>query len=683
MTSKTVSAGVFVALCLSPLVSHAQSPARIDGGPWRPELSVEANALPYVEGTLVPGAGLWNAGAVVEYVNSPLVTQTPTGTQRIIRDQLWSTFSAQLGIGTHWGLGVQVPVLLYQSSDDGARPAATAGLGDLRAVLRWSTRAEGGSTDRLSNSRVSQRQTERREGLGFAMNLAVTAPSGDAGSYSGAGAPTAHLYGVFDIRIARVIGAVSLGYRARLDEHWPSQSGDCASAGIPEVSCLYDTPLRDQITYGVAVRQPLEGLLSLVLLAAAPRAASATILSGYYASTYVTLQGAIDARAPFARVSGSPLEMGAGLQRPQGDFTVTAGASWAMNGAPGAPAARVILGLQWAPRFLDEDHDGFRDDPAVDQCIGLPEDFDGFQDNDGCPEDNDNDAVPEEEDRCPFTDEDEDGFQDEDGCPDPDNDNDDVPDVDDACPNEAPGEHADPARRGCPDNDTDRDGVSAGDDVCPEQPAGPHPDPARAGCALPDGDHDGVPDATDRCPTDAAGEGATAAQHGCPDTDHDHDGVADATDRCPEAQETINGVTDDDGCAEDGVVPLARARVRLVRANAQDPGTIELLEAVRFDARDAVTPLSRPVLAQLAVAMRAATRNGTRAFELSVARTRPAVVGPLAIDAARANRRRDAVLAILRELGAGEQVVRAGEAAEPPGLRAIDRGVVLTLRVTE
>ncbi|MDI7269328.1 MAG: OmpA family protein, partial [Myxococcota bacterium] len=48
-----------------------------------------------------------------------------------------------------------------------------------------------------------------------------------------------------------------------------------------------------------------------------------------------------------------------------------------------------------------------------------PEDFDDFQDDDGCPEpDNDMDGVPDAADRCPDQPETLNGFQDEDGCPD-------------------------------------------------------------------------------------------------------------------------------------------------------------------------------------------------------------------------------------------------------------------------
>src|SRR5262249_28443501 len=66
-----------------------------------------------------------------------------------------------------------------------------------------------------------------------------------------------------------------------------------------------------------------------------------------------------------------------------------------------------------------------------------PEDLDGFQDADGCPDpDNDQDGIPDVIDKCPNEPEDYDGFQDTDGCPDPDNDGDGVPDVIDKCPNE-------------------------------------------------------------------------------------------------------------------------------------------------------------------------------------------------------------------------------------------------------
>jgi OmpA-OmpF porin, OOP family len=84
---------------------------------------------------------------------------------------------------------------------------------------------------------------------------------------------------------------------------------------------------------------------------------------------------------------------------------------------------------------LDSDGDGLYDDE--DGCPQEPEDKDGFQDADGCPDpDNDFDGILDRADKCPLEPEDKDGFQDEDGCPDPDNDGDGIPDLKDKCPNE-------------------------------------------------------------------------------------------------------------------------------------------------------------------------------------------------------------------------------------------------------
>jgi len=65
----------------------------------------------------------------------------------------------------------------------------------------------------------------------------------------------------------------------------------------------------------------------------------------------------------------------------------------------------------------DTDGDGFADDK--DKCPDQAEDFDGFQDFDGCPDlDNDQDGIPDVNDLCPDQAETVNGREDEDGCPD-------------------------------------------------------------------------------------------------------------------------------------------------------------------------------------------------------------------------------------------------------------------------
>lgn len=98
----------------------------------------------------------------------------------------------------------------------------------------------------------------------------------------------------------------------------------------------------------------------------------------------------------------------------------------------------------------DRDGDGIPDD--VDLCPNDPEDKDGFEDFDGCPDyDNDNDGIYDAQDQCPNEPEDRDGFQDADGCPDYDNDHDGIPDSLDACPNNPETVNGFKDTDGCPD----------------------------------------------------------------------------------------------------------------------------------------------------------------------------------------------------------------------------------------
>ena len=66
--------------------------------------------------------------------------------------------------------------------------------------------------------------------------------------------------------------------------------------------------------------------------------------------------------------------------------------------------------------------------------------------------DKDGDGIPDDADPCPLYAEDPDGFEDDDGCPDDDNDGDGIADVDDLCPDEfeTPNGFADDD--GCPDH---------------------------------------------------------------------------------------------------------------------------------------------------------------------------------------------------------------------------------------
>jgi outer membrane protein OmpA-like peptidoglycan-associated protein len=110
----------------------------------------------------------------------------------------------------------------------------------------------------------------------------------------------------------------------------------------------------------------------------------------------------------------------------------------------GREAFRLVLGLRYEHVAVpDQDGDGIPD--ATDACPTVPEDKDGKEDLDGCPEsdpdaDSDGDGVPDRIDGCP----DVPGPGPLDGCPDRDGDQ--IPDILDKCPDQ----FGTPELNGCP-----------------------------------------------------------------------------------------------------------------------------------------------------------------------------------------------------------------------------------------
>ena len=118
----------------------------------------------------------------------------------------------------------------------------------------------------------------------------------------------------------------------------------------------------------------------------------------------------------------------------------------------------------------DRDGDGYLD--PNDKCPDEPENFNGYQDDDGCPDDpdTDGDGIPDSTDQCILEPEDKDGYLDNDGCPDVNNDLDGIPDKTDKCPNKPEDPDGYEDDDGCPDPDNDKDGVPDLKDQCPNTP---------------------------------------------------------------------------------------------------------------------------------------------------------------------------------------------------------------------
>jgi len=224
------------------------------------------------------------------------------------------------------------------------------------------------------------------------------------------------------------------------------------------------------------------------------------------------------------------------------------------------PDFRAMIGIVFEPNIGDRDGDGIKDD--IDKCPDEPEDFDGFEDEDGCPDpDNDRDGIPDVDDKCPDIPEDKDGIEDEDGCPE--------------------GEK----------NDRDGDGIPDDVDKCPDEPEDKDGFQDEDGCPDPDNDGDGIKDVDDLCPNDPEDKDGFEDEDGCPDPDNDKDRIPDKDDKCPNEPETYNGFEDEDGCPDRGRVVVTDT-------------SIEILDVIYFEYnKDIIKPASYPILDAVAATM--------------------------------------------------------------------------------
>ncbi|MEO8703908.1 MAG: OmpA family protein [Kofleriaceae bacterium] len=270
------------------------------------------------------------------------------------------------------------------------------------------------------------------------------------------------------------------------------------------------------------------------------------------------------------RENYQPLEAIAGvkLYLARNSFLSIGGGRGLLPGKGANPDVRAFIGIVFEPNIGDRDGDGLKDD--VDKCPDEPEDFDGFEDEDGCPDpDNDRDGILDDDDKCRDIPEDKDGFQDEDGCPEGDK------------------------------NDRDGDGILDNVDKCPDEPEDFDQFEDEDGCPDPDNDKDQILDVDDLCPNDPEDKDGFEDEDGCPDLDNDKDRILDKDDKCPNEPETYNGLDDTDGCPDRGRVIVTDT-------------AIEILDMVYFEYNKAIIkPQSYPILDAVA-----ATLQGNPSIQL-------------------------------------------------------------------
>ena len=548
-------AAIFIAWSVAGIVALPSARAqdrRLDLSRFVPPL--DSDGFVGIQGTSTPGAGLAGTMLTLDYAWRPLVVRTADDREiPIVEDRLTADIAVQAGIGGRFALALAVPLVLWQSTNGVAldgQPLASVAAGDPRVSARYRILGESASIAR-----------ERNEGPGLALQLTGWIPVGQTDAFLGEGAVrlAAQLLADFHVLGAGVGGV--LGFRHRFEPRG-----------------LLADRFTSEIELGIGLKLPIPVMRDF--------------------SGMLELRAITDTANPFGAATTS-LETALGFRIKLADLAFTGSVGLGLASGVGTPTVRSTLAVEWAPRVHDRDSDDVPDDS--DECPPLPEDFDGFEDEDGCPDpDNDGDLVLDQDDLCPTETADEGRDEDEDGCTDAvhDADSDGVEDGSDACPSVAEDRDEHDDADGCPDLDDDADGLLDGADRCPTQAEDRDGFDDEDGCVDPDDDGDGVGDADDRCPRIAEDRDGHDDADGCPDLDDDADGVPDARDACLTEPETVNGVTDDDGCPDRGGRAFWRATGTPAGADAR------LLGNVTFDRSGAVAASAGPALDQLAQILR-------------------------------------------------------------------------------
>ncbi|MEO8179162.1 MAG: OmpA family protein [Deltaproteobacteria bacterium] len=489
--------------------------------------AVDSKGFFSVNGSRILGANDISFGLVLDYGRSLLrvpdarkeaVEGTPCtsdpnciGVRALVPNSFQGTFGFNYGIANKAVVGLSLPVVL--ASGNPAFNIGPAGLYDTAALD-----SQGLSWVALH---AKLRVTRIEETIGVGVLLQGGIPVG-ARSHNLVSEPGVWLWpqGVVDYQFGAT-GRFKVG--ANVGFRWH----DGKNSAFPG----------DQLKEG----QFRYGNLATAQLAFSWRAQEALDLVGETYGTYL-LDDVSDSKQKFSQeyVGGiklfiernSYLMMGAGSRIYSTGFE--------------AASTRLMLGFVFEPSIGDRDGDGYADDQ--DECPDDPEDFDGFEDGDGCPDpDNDKDGILDINDACPDNPEDFDGDQDEDGCPEG------------------------------SDGDRDGDGILDSRDKCPDVPEDKDGFEDQDGCPEPDNDKDGILDVNDKCPNDPEDKDGFEDEDGCPEPDNDLDGILDVQDQCPNDPETYNGFEDEDGCPDKGKVVIEGDDILILEKINFATGSAEIL----------------------------------------------------------------------------------------------------------
>ena len=336
-------------LLLATPFARAESPA-LDVQNFQPH----ADQLGWFATHSAATLDLWQPafGVWFSYARDPLQYEYEDGTRDSVVDNL-ATADVQAAIGfRHAELAVDMPVHLRVTGDGRAEWGggfASTSAGDLRIVPKVRF---------LDASRA---------GVGLGLVLPLSFPSGNEAAYTGR--PTVAFSPM--LTVSAPIGPVRVGGNIGYRLSGKTELGDLISGD----AFLY------RVGVGVAAAEMAE----------------------FVAEVYGEVH---------SQDRNNPVEwLGGVVFRPMPTVAVRLAGGTSIGHGIGAPEGRVVVGIGWCARApADSDGDGILD--ARDICPDEPETKNGFQDDDGCPDeaDRDDDGIMDADDDCPEDPEDKEGW---------------------------------------------------------------------------------------------------------------------------------------------------------------------------------------------------------------------------------------------------------------------------------
>ncbi len=347
---------------LSSVLWASSSLAQVDAQRFRPALSHDGWLG--AEGSAVRHPDdRWELALWLNYARNPLVIVGPSGdiSRSFISDRVGFDAIVSASLSRRFAIGAGLPVYFLQAGDG---DPSSAGLGDVRLAPKL------------------ELLSDLEDGVGLALLAEVQLPT-HTGDFSGGSR------------------GVALVPKVALDHRYASglRIGFNLGVALRSTSTFLNVEAGSELAYAAAIGYRFGGLSG--------RTEIGVELGGGAGLTATDPEEVALEALGFLRHALGP------------EWDITAGAGPGLLEGYGVPSFRALVGVRFAPTSHDRDGDRISD--SEDACPEDPEDRDGVDDADGCPDEDsdfDRDGVSDLDDDCPDAKETINGINDEDGCPD-------------------------------------------------------------------------------------------------------------------------------------------------------------------------------------------------------------------------------------------------------------------------